>query len=479
MKAPIPHDEAMRLAALAKTRVLDSAPEESFQDFAHLASEICSVPVALVSLVDSDRQWFKARVGFEPLSTHRDLSFCAHAILAAEPLVVPDTQTDPRFADNPLVTGPPHFRFYAGVPLLLEKGSGVGTLCVLDHVPRTLTKRQIDALGALARQIVRELQLRSQLADAAPVATPIAHTADSEDAVDPVSPGDLIGRDWRIVRRLGRGSVGAVYEARSSTGVRVAIKILLPAWAAHPVLVERFVREARVMARLSSPHIVRLLDVGNLEPAKGGLPFLIMEYLEGTDLHQLLIDRVRVPWREAIAWVADVSRAIAQAHEAGVIHRDLKPSNIFLATETDTTGTHAVVKILDFGIAKLSASEATPARAHAVTRHDTVLGTPQYMAPEQLTMADDVDARVDVWSMGTILHELISGRPAFDGRTSMELFAAILARPALPLRALCEGVPAGVQEIVDRCLRKDRAARYPSMRELLVDLEAAANTPDA
>jgi len=158
--APVPRHEPARLAALAAHAVLDTAPEEAFDGLTRLAARLCGTPIALVSLVDEARQWFKSRVGLEEPETTREVSFCAHAILHEELFVVPDTHLDERFHDNPLVTGEPRVRFYAGTPLKSVSGHRLGTLCVLDHVPRALTAEQAQALQMLGRQVEAQLQLR-------------------------------------------------------------------------------------------------------------------------------------------------------------------------------------------------------------------------------------------------------------------------------------------------------------------------------
>lgn len=157
--------EARRLEALARYRVLDTPPERAFDDLALLASRICETPIALVSLVDETRQWFKARVGLEARETARSMAFCAHAIRGSELFVVPDAAQDPRFSDNPLVTGPPHIRFYAGSPLVTPDGWALGTICAIDRVPRSLSPEHREALQALARQVVAQLELRSRFSE--------------------------------------------------------------------------------------------------------------------------------------------------------------------------------------------------------------------------------------------------------------------------------------------------------------------------
>jgi anti-sigma regulatory factor (Ser/Thr protein kinase) len=158
-------DEAARLETLRKYRILDTAPERNFDDLTLLASHICGTPMALITLVDADRQWFKSRVGMDAVETSRAVSFCTHAIQQHDIMIVPDTRDDARLKDNPSVTGDAHIRFYAGAPLVTRDGFALGTLCVIDRVPRQLTHEQIEALDALRHQAEAQLELRRNLAE--------------------------------------------------------------------------------------------------------------------------------------------------------------------------------------------------------------------------------------------------------------------------------------------------------------------------
>jgi tRNA A-37 threonylcarbamoyl transferase component Bud32 len=457
LEAPVPADEEKRLALLKACRIMYTPAEEAFDDVARLAADLCDTEIALITLVDSERQWFKARVGVWQTETARDLSFCGHCITGHQALVVEDTLLDARFADNPLVTGDPGIRFYAGVPLQVEEGSAVGAISVAHRSPRTLSERQLESLRRLAKQISRELRLRRDLDRA----TSVAPAAEF-----PIGLGATVGGRWHITRELGRGGTGAVFEAHDPGGLRVAIKVLLPEWRAHDEVLERFAREARVLMRLTTPHVGKLLDVGNLDATHGDLPFLVLEYLEGVDLERLLQDQGPVSCQQAFAWGADACDGIAEAHALGVIHRDLKPSNVFLARAPNG---NSVVKVLDFGVAAGEPSGSSP----KVTAVDALVGSPAYMSPEQMLASSDVDPRSDVWSIGVTLYEIITGHLPFSGESNLQIFASAMSRPPLPLRAYTKGVPPAVEAVLLKCLAKARENRYPSVTALSEALRAA------
>jgi serine/threonine-protein kinase len=243
---------------------------------------------------------------------------------------------------------------------------------------------------------------------------------------------------------------------------RVALKFLRPEVAENRELVARFANEARSAGKIQSEHVARVLDVGVLD---NGSPYMVMEYLEGTDLAGLIRQRGGLPGPEAIEYVLQACEALAEAHVAGIVHRDLKPANLFLTRRADGS---PCVKVLDFGISKAALSN-DPA-GHALTQTSAVLGSPSYMAPEQLKSARQVDARTDIWALGIILHELMTGEVAFRADTVPELYVAILQAAPTALRARLSGAPPALEAVLLRCLEKDPARRFTSVGELALAL---------
>jgi len=269
--------------------------------------------------------------------------------------------------------------------------------------------------------------------------------------------GDTFGK-YRVVRIIGQGGMGAVYEAEHvRLGQRVAIKVLLPRFLDKPEIVGRFEREARAASQIRGTNVARVIDV---DVSESGTPYMVMEYLEGHDVSQELALRKRLPVDEAVDIVLQACAGMSEAHGLGIIHRDLKPSNLFVCTE----GGARTVKILDFGISKI-----THETDSALTATETSMGTPLYMSPEQIRSAKHVDARADVWALGIILYELLTGRPPFTGGATA-VAAAIVADELTPLRTFRAELPAALERVVQRALEKQASARYADVGSLAMAL---------
>jgi serine/threonine-protein kinase len=284
----------------------------------------------------------------------------------------------------------------------------------------------------------------------------------------PVAIGATIAEKYVVERVLGEGGMGIVLAARHrELDQRVAIKCLLPEIAQRGVAAERFRREARAVASMRSEHTCRVLDVGTLPD---GIPFMIMEYLDGCDLAQELERRERLPYREAVAYMLQACEALSEAHNAGIIHRDLKPANLFL--EQRGTGARRV-KVLDFGVSK---SLLDAQKSQALTQTANMVGSPLYMSPEQLESSRDVDARTDIWGLGVVLYELILGQPPFAAASIPQLIAAVINERPHKFPDHLQ-VPAELEAVVQRMLSKDRRERYSSIEEVIEQLAPHAAAP--
>src|ERR1700722_391905 len=271
--------------------------------------------------------------------------------------------------------------------------------------------------------------------------------------------GDVIANKYRVEHLIGMGGMGLVVAARHiELDERVAIKMLLPHLPATGEPAARFIREAKAAIKIKSHHVVRVLDVGRTD---AGSPYIAMEYLDGSDLAQLLDRSGPLAVEDAVSYVMQACEAIAAAHALGIVHRDLKPANLFLTRSGDGT---PFVKVLDFGISKIAGSGG--GQATGLTSTTTVMGTPCFMSPEQLRSTRDVDARADIWSMGAILHALLTGAPPYDGESNADVSAKIIRDAPTPLRVLLPDVPAELEAIVLQCLEKDPARRFPDVASL-------------
>ncbi|MCX5744336.1 MAG: serine/threonine-protein kinase [Proteobacteria bacterium] len=274
-------------------------------------------------------------------------------------------------------------------------------------------------------------------------------------------PGTIVaGGKYRIDRVIGRGGMGIVVAATHlQLASRVALKFLDAGMAKDPKATARFLREAKACAQLRSENICRVSDFG----VEGGVPFIVMELLEGVDLARLARTR-SLDVATCANYIRQTCAGLAEAHAAKIIHRDLKPGNLFVTRRADGT---EIIKILDFGVAKIAPTEADDVQ---LTGTSHVVGSPGYMAPEQIRSSRTVDARADVWSLGVILFKLVTGREPWSAKSFAEFAMAILRHDLPPL----PDVPAAFEAVVRRCLEKDPDRRYPDVGALAAALEPFA-----
>lgn len=308
-------------------------------------------------------------------------------------------------------------------------------------------------------------------AKAAPVAAqstlPPPASEDASTRNPSFYPGARVNDKFVIEALIGEGGLGVVVAAKNvHLDQTVAIKYLRPSALASAGVAERFLREARLAAKIRSEHVVRVYDVGTLPD---GAPYMIMEYLAGTDLGRQLSASGPLSVDRAVDYLLQACEALAEAHIAGIVHRDIKPDNLFIAT---SAGGKSVLKILDFGISKLSRKHTSSGQE--LTEAGDKFGTPVYMSPEQLLSSRDVDARTDVWSIGVVFYELLTGKLPFDGDLP-ELCTAILHKEPAPLTAGRPYLPARLQEVIERCLEKDVEKRFQNVAELAQELREFAS----
>src|SRR5512136_1207218 len=278
---------------------------------------------------------------------------------------------------------------------------------------------------------------------------------------------------YEILAQLGAGGMGEVYKARDTRLDRdVAIKVLPAHLSANPEVRARFEREARAISQLNHPHICSLHDIGRQDD----IDYLVMEYLEGETLAARLT-KGPLPLAEVLRHGIEIANALDCAHRAGIMHRDLKPGNIML--------TRGGAKLMDFGLARSTrlspvagALNESPTGSRPITAEGTIVGTFQYMAPEQVE-GKEADARADMWALGCVLYEMTTGKRAFEGTSQASLIAAILKETPRPMAELQPLTPPGLQRVVIRCMEKDPDERFQSARDLAFDLEGMTGTATA
>lgn len=283
-------------------------------------------------------------------------------------------------------------------------------------------------------------------------------------ARSPVNPGEVVGGKYRVERVLGAGGMGVVVAATHlELGQSVALKFILQEALTGPGSVERFMREARAAVRLKSEHVARVYDVGRDHEDR---PYMVLELLEGQDLARVNKQKGPLPVADAVEYVLQACEALVEAHAAGIVHRDLKPQNLFVSRRLNGA---PLVKVLDFGIAKAIGPAAVGQMS--LTDSQQVIGSPLYMAPEQMRSARTADARTDIWALGVILYELLGGQAPFDGETVTEVCIHVVNDEPKALSALRPGLDAKLVDVVMKCLLKNPDARWQNVAQLASALE--------
>jgi serine/threonine-protein kinase len=270
-----------------------------------------------------------------------------------------------------------------------------------------------------------------------------------------LSAGSIVGGKYRIVRLIGDGGMGSVYEARHERlGTDVALKFLHADLAERPGLAARFLQEGRVAASIRSPHVAQVTDV---DTGADGCPYLVMELLSGETLQRILDREGKLPEKRAVGFALQILGGLEAAHRINVVHRDLKPDNVFVTPGADGP----LLKLIDFGIAKLREGAE-----RGLTRAGVVMGTPEYMPPEQLYTANEVDERADLYALGVILFEMLSGKRPADGDDAPAIVSKVLAGDVLKLEALEPGLSPGLAAVVGRATLPDREGRFRNAAEM-------------
>jgi serine/threonine-protein kinase len=281
-------------------------------------------------------------------------------------------------------------------------------------------------------------------------------------ARDVPKEGDVIAGKYRVERVLGAGGMGVVVAAHHILlDEKVALKFLLPAARVNKEAVARFMREAQAATRIKSEHVAQVKDVGKLDD---GAPYIVMEFLDGSDLSTWLTELGPLPVDQTVDFVLQACEAIAEAHAHGIVHRDLKPPNLFCVRKADGA---LCIKVLDFGISKISSKNGSP----QLTQTTHIMGSPLYMSPEQMSDSKAVDGRSDIWALGVILFELLTGRLPFESEAVTALAVKITNEPAPVLSSLRRDVPRGLDAVLARCFEKEKENRYQTVAELASALE--------
>ena len=299
----------------------------------------------------------------------------------------------------------------------------------------------------------------SPVSGRAPVRSSVQSVTETAAAV-----GDVVSGKYLIEGSLGEGGVGRVMMARNiELDERVALKFLKPEMLSQPEIVGRFMREAKAACSIKSEYVASVYDVGQTE---GGAPYLVMDYLDGKDLGAVIHERGPLSVRESSEFLLQACEGIAVAHSLGIVHRDIKPENLFVTTRAGMS----VIKVLDFGISKTALTGSVFGSEIPLLKTVNLMGTPLYMSPEQVRCSDAIDARSDIWALGMVLYEVLTGTLPFPTTSLTELCAAILEQPLQSLAQHRNDLPDAFVAVVEKCLEKDPAKRYQNVSELAIAL---------
>jgi serine/threonine-protein kinase len=277
-------------------------------------------------------------------------------------------------------------------------------------------------------------------------------------------PGEVVDGRYRVEAYLGGGGMASVYRAMHVVLEQpVALKIVSPQIREVPGVAARFIREARAATSLKGEHVARVFDVGTMAD---GAPYMVMEFLVGKDLGEILEAGQRPAVEEAVDWVLQACEALAEVHGRGIVHRDLKPANLFLTRGADGL---PCVKLIDFGISRFE-TPLSPKDAHGLTAPNAIMGSPRYMSPEMMESPGSADARSDIWGLGTVLYELVVGEPPFDGESFIDIYRKAVDGPPRAPSSLRDDAPRALDEVIFKCLRAEPDARYADVAELAAAL---------
>jgi len=390
-----------RINALRQTFLLDSKAEEAFDRLTSLAARTLGVPVSLISLVDTNRQFFKSASGFNLQETPLSHSFCKHVVSTGQPLVVNDARKHPAVMNNPAIHDLEVIG-YLGMPICTSDGHNIGSLCVIDKNPRQWTQDEMDILKDLTNSVMMEVELRVQMQ----VESEVGRTLSDTDIYGKPTERESHYGAYKVIHKIASGGMADVYYCKHHVlNTAVAVKELRSTPKNYVDFLQRFQQEAKIVSRLKHPNIIRVFDFGT----RNNNPYMVMEYIHGDDLSVFMKRFDGLRFEEDGAILLDIAEALDYAHSQGIIHRDVKPSNVMLRRRfrNGKPTLHFHATLMDFGVAKIQDSQ------QQLTQDDNLVGTVAYMSPEQIE-GENIDYRSDLYSFGVMAYEFLTGHRPFD-----------------------------------------------------------------